>query len=216
MTLQSPRMPHAFEHVVTTEAQLREVLGHPSQLAVGKQIDHLDPHARAFIAASPFVLVGSANAAGLHDVSPKGDPAGFVRVLDAHTLAIPERPGNRRADTFANVLSHPQVGLLFLVPKRQDSLRVNGRAQLVRDAWLLDSMAVDGRKPAFALVVHVQEVFFHCAKCVVRSGLWNAAAWPDPAHLASLARAVIEQTNADRSVASLEKLLEDDVKNELY
>ena len=144
------------------------------ELAVQKQISALDHHCRAFISRSPFLLVGTANGTGVCDVSPKGDPAGFVQVLDDNTLVIPDRPGNRRADTLVNILENPQVGLLFLIPGVEDTLRVNGRAHIVQDEELLERTAVKGRKPLLVIVVDVQEAFLHCAKAFKRSLLWGS------------------------------------------
>src|SRR5215470_16402426 len=136
-----------FSEVVSTEAQFREVTGNPSHRVLRKQIAHLDEHARAFIAKCPFLLISSCDGEGRMDISPKGDPPGFVRVLDDQTLAIPDRPGNRRADTFKNLLQNPHVGLLFMIPGRPETLRVSGRAFIVRDRALREKMAVDGKLP---------------------------------------------------------------------
>jgi PPOX class probable FMN-dependent enzyme len=132
---------------------------------------------RAWIARSPFCLISTSAADGTCDVSPKGDPPGFVHVLDNTTLAIPERPGNRRADGYRNVLSNPHVGLIFLVPGRTDTLRVNGRARLVSDAPFFDDMVVKGHRPLLALVVDVEQIFFHCSKAFLRSQLWDPDSW---------------------------------------
>lgn len=209
-------MPFVFSETVTSEAQLRELIGAPSERALKKQIDTLDAHCRAFIAKSPFLLMASGDAQGNMDVSPKGDPAGFVRVLDERTLAIPDRPGNRRADTFRNLMASPGVALIFLVPGRQETLRVNGTGLIVRDRWVREPMAVAGKLPDFALVVNVKEVFFHCAKCVIRSGLWRSDSWPAADGLSSLAQAIVEQGKLDQSVEEVQSLLDKDVRERLY
>ena len=166
--------------IVGTSAELRAVVGEPSPRVRDKVRDRLDPMDLAFLAAAPFWALATADADGRCDVSPKGDPAGSVHALDDTTLVLPDRPGNRRVDGFEAVLTQPQVGLLFLVPGRGDTLRVNGRATLVRDAPFLDDLAVAGRRPALALVVDVEEVFFHCSKAFLRSGLWEPTTWaPD-------------------------------------
>ena len=172
-----------FKDVITDPAQFRELMGEPPPPCVAKTIAILDRHCRAFIARSPFVLIASASARGQMDISPKGDAPGFVRVLDDKTLAVPDRPGNRRADTFTNVLENPRVGLIFFVPGKSETLRVSGSATIVRDADLRESMAARGKTPDFALAVDVEEVFFHCSKCIVRSSLWipaglAVARWP--------------------------------------
>src|SRR4051812_45505578 len=161
----SRRSSVAFSDPVTTEAQLREVVGAPVPRAVNKEIARLDAHCRTIIARSPFVLIASCDGEGRMDVSPKGDPPGFVKVVDDSTLAIPDRPGNRRADTFSNVLRNPGVGLLFLIPGMVETLRVNGRASIVRDLALREQMAVGGKVPALALIVTVEQAFIHCGKC---------------------------------------------------
>lgn len=150
------------------------------------------------------------------DVSPKGDPPGFVRVLDDRTLAIPDRPGNRRIDTFRNVLENPQVGLLFLVPGKPETLRVAGSASIVRDLALLDAMSVEGKAPEFALVVRVQRVMFHCGKCIIRSGLWSQDRWPDASGLPTLAEAMVLQGALDESVEEMHALIENDAVSRLY
>ena len=205
-----------FDGVISTEEQLREVLGHPGRGAVAKALDHIDDHFAGFIANAPFVLIGSADAQGQQDVSPKGDPAGFVLVLDEHTLAIPDRPGNHRGDTLSNVLQNPHVALLFLVPGVRETLRVQGRATIVRDEALRERMAVDGKSPALALVIDVEEAFMHCAKCVVRSHLWEPEDWPDPQTVPNLATALIEQLQIPTTPEKFTANMERDVRENLY
>jgi PPOX class probable FMN-dependent enzyme len=187
---------------ITSETELRGLLGEPSARAAGKDRTRLHDLDRAWLAASPFCLVATSAADGTCDVSPKGDPPGFVHVLDDRTIALPERPGNRRADGWRNVLANPHVGLIFLVPGRTDTLRVNGRARLVRDAPFLDEMVVEGHRPLLALVVDVEQVFHHCGKAFLRSGLWDASDW-DAGDLPS--RAVIART-LERPGTSLDEL----------
>ncbi|MEJ2868596.1 pyridoxamine 5'-phosphate oxidase family protein [Actinomycetospora sp. OC33-EN08] len=164
---------------ITSVEQLREVVGEPVRRAVVKQRDRLDETDRAFIARSPFQMIATSDAAGRVDVSPKGDPAGSVHVLDDRTLAIPDRPGNRRVDGFTNILENPHVGLIFLVPRRHDTLRVNGTARLVLDPPYAGEMRHRGHVPRIVLEVAVEEVFTHCAKAFLRSDLWKPEAWPD-------------------------------------
>ena len=205
-----------FSEVVTTEAEIRDVIGHPSSRVRTKVAATLDDHCRAFIARCPFLMVASCDAGGNLDVSPKGDPAGFVRVLDDSTLAIPDRPGNRRADSFVNVLQRPKVGLLLLIPRRPESLRINGTAQIVRDQWLRDRMAIGGKVPDLALVVKVEEAFFHCPKCVVRSKLWDSAQWPDVAGLASFAQIIVKRGGLETSIEEMEALIAKNNRERLY
>jgi hypothetical protein len=205
-----------FSEIVTTESQFRAVIGHPSHRVLRKHITALDEHCRAFIARCPFVLIASADVEGNIDVSPKGDPPGFVRVLDDTTIAIPERPGNRRADTFANLVQSPHVGLLFLIPGKQETLRVSGTAVIVRDQWLRDEMAIAGKTPELAIAVTVKEAFLHCAKCVIRSRLWDAANWLDVADLPSLARAMVDAGKLEETPEEMQALIDKDARERLY
>lgn len=209
-------MDTRFREVVTTEAQFREVIGNPSHRVLRKQVNALDSHCRAFIARCPFLLIASADSQGSMDVSPKGDPAGFVRVLDDTTLAIPDRLGNRRADTFGNLMQNPHVGILFLIPGKTETLRIGGTAIIVRDQWIRDDMAIKGKSPDFAIVVSVQEVFFHCSKCVIRSSLWDAAQWPDLAGLPTLAQTMVDAGKLEETVDQMHALIEKDAKERLY
>jgi PPOX class probable FMN-dependent enzyme len=205
-----------FDQVICTEDELRAILGIPSRRAATKQIDRIDHNYADFIARSPLVLIGSSGADGRQDISPKGDPAGFVLVLNEHTLAIPDRPGNRRADTFVNVLQNPNVALFFLVPGSRETLRVQGRASIVRDAALRERMAVNGKLPDLALVVTVEEAFMHCAKCMVRSQLWQPDSWPDPEEIPSLSGALVEQKQLPITREQLAEALEQDIRERLY
>jgi hypothetical protein len=162
-----------FGEVITSEQELREIVGPANRWFTSRLLDRLDRRCRNFVAASPFVVVGSTNPLGMVDLSPKGDRAGFVRSLDDATLAIPDRRGNRRVDTFHNVLQNPGVGLIFFVPGQRETLRVTGRALLVRDHAIRNSMIDDGRVPDLAMIVIVERAFFHCGKCITRSNLWN-------------------------------------------
>ena len=148
-------------------------------------------------------MLATSGADGTCDVSPKGDPPGFVHVLDASTLAVPERPGNRRVDGYRNVLSNPHVGLIFVVPGRKDTLRVNGRARLVRDGDYFDAMAVRGKRPILAMEVTVEEVFYHCSKAFLRSNLWEPENW-QPDELPSRAALVQATERTDAAVEELE------------
>lgn len=166
---------------VTTTEQLEALLGRPGRRALAKERDRLDEIHRAWLEASPFCVLSTSDATGRCDSSPKGDPAGrLVHVVDDRTIALAERPGNRRVDGYRNVLENPHVGLLFVVPGRGDTLRVNGRARLVSEAPFLDALAVQGRRPALAMVVEIETVFFHCAKAFSRAHLWEPDTWaPD-------------------------------------
>jgi PPOX class probable FMN-dependent enzyme len=205
-----------FSDVIRSEEELRAILGVPTPSVANKAIDYIDEHCRAFIGKSPFLLIASSDASGHVDVSPKGDPPGFVQVLDERTLAIPDRPGNRRADTFTNLLQNPQIGLLFLIPGKQETLRVSGEAQIVRDLWLREQCAVQGKVPNFAVVVTVREAFMHCAKCVIRSKLWEADAWPEIDGLAPLARTLIDHANLSDGVDEVQRMIDESIRDRLY
>lgn len=168
MALESDRI-----HVIADEAELREIIGSPSETVLLKLSDHVNELTRQFIERSPFVCVATVDPEGGLDVSPRGDPAGFVRVLDERTLLIPERPGNRIGDTFRNLLEDSRIALLFLIPGVGDTFRVNGRAVITDDAELLRPCAVDGKVPKLGLLVSVQEAYTHCPKALIRSELWN-------------------------------------------
>ncbi|MER6753412.1 pyridoxamine 5'-phosphate oxidase family protein [Micromonospora echinofusca] len=189
---------------ITSHEELRELLGAPMPRALAKERPVLHQRDRDWLAASPFCLVATAGADGSCDVSPKGDPPGFALVLDERTIAVPERPGNRRADGYRNILDNPHVGLIFLIPGRTDTLRINGRARLVRDAPWFDDMVVKGHRPVLAVVVEVEQIFYHCAKAFLRSELWQPENW-QPDALPSRAQLIKEVENPAESLADLER-----------
>lgn len=202
------------EPALTVE-EVRESYGEVSTLARDKVMARLDQHARAFIARSPFLVLGTADANGRQDVSPRGDPPGFVRVLDDRTLAVPDRPGNRRIDSLSNVVGQPNVSLLFIVPGFDDTLRVNGRARISRDPALLEDLAVQGRPALSALVVSVDEVFMHCAKAFIRSRLWDPDARQDRKSFPSLGRIIADQI-AGVDAGQADEAIDDNYQRELY
>lgn len=208
------------EFLVQDEAGLRALFPATHTLAKQKSLDHLDPHARDFIARSPFLCIGTQSAAGRADVSPRGDPCGFVKVLDDRTLLIPDRPGNNRLDTQSNILANPGMAVLFMIPGFDDTLRVNGTAQISTDPDLLALLAVDGRLPITAIVVSVQEVFLHCAKAFRRSKLWDPEALQDRREMPSLIKIILDQTTgapADpQEQAALDANLEKDYQSTMY
>ena len=159
--------------VISTQEELRAFLREPGDLVKAKLVDRLNALTRRFVDLSPFVLLATAADDGACDVSPRGDPAGFVHVLDDETLLVPERPGNRLADSLRNVLANPHVGLLFLVPGVGETLRINGRARIVTDPELLEPLTVEGKTPRLGLLVEIEQVFTHCPKAFIRSELWN-------------------------------------------
>ncbi len=191
-------------HVVTNPEELRDLVPSPRSAQQTKVLSSLDGHCRRWIQRSPVVVVCSTDSSGNMDLSPKGDPAGFVQILDDKTLAIPDRPGNRRLDTLHNVLEQPHVGLMFMVPGRGEVLRVSGVAQIVNDPDLLATMAIADRPPILALVIEANEVMFHCGKSVIRSKLWSPNEWPQIDDLASYAECLGDQTTSDETVAQME------------
>ncbi|HEX8730826.1 MAG TPA: MSMEG_1061 family FMN-dependent PPOX-type flavoprotein [Ktedonobacterales bacterium] len=204
---------------VTSLAALRELIAapEPDAPAVRKEIATLDEHCRRFIALAPLLFISSVNDAGRCDVSPRGDAPGFARVLDATRLVIPERPGNHRADTLRNILEHPRVGLLFLIPGLRETLRVNGVARLYTDAALLDSMRMEGKRPQLAIVVEAEEVFMHCGRALVRSRLWRAETWPARDALPDAARIFADHIAApDITREIAEEALETSYTTDLY
>jgi PPOX class probable FMN-dependent enzyme len=162
------------DHRVTSLEQLEKIYGHPSGAALLKEIDYISPHYRAFVEAAPFVVLASVGPDGL-DATPRGDPAGFVRVHDEKTVMLPDRRGNNRIDTLRNLLHNPHIALLFLIPGVGETLRINGRAEISVEPALLESFAMEGKLPRSVLVVSVDRVFFQCPKALVRSKLWDPA-----------------------------------------
>jgi PPOX class probable FMN-dependent enzyme len=162
------------------------------------------------------MLLASADSDGRVDISPKGDPEGFVKVIDEQTLAIPDRPGNNRADSLENILQNPKVGLIFMIPGKRETLRVSGTASIVRDQGLRDSMAVKGKSPAIAIVVIVEEAFFHCSKCMIRSKLWQPEHWPILDGLPRLAETMVDAGQLELSESEMHEIVVNDERERLY
>jgi len=178
---------------VRSNEELRALYGRPGERAVRKELKVLDPHAKGFLRKSPFVLIGSSDGNGNADVTPKGDKPGFVAVLDDTTIAIPDRPGNNRLDTLENIIVNPAVGLIFLIPGMDETLRINGEARITADPDLREGLKAEGKLPAAAIVVSVKAVYMHCAKAFMRSELWKSATWPDRASLPTLGQILKDQ-----------------------
>ncbi|MET7968559.1 pyridoxamine 5'-phosphate oxidase family protein [Micromonospora sp. NPDC005305] len=200
---------------ITSPEELADLLGAPTPRARDKERTVLHQRDREWLAASPFCLVATAGADGSCDVSPKGDPAGFTLVLDETTIAIPERPGNRRADGYRNILANPHVGLIFLIPGRTDTLRINGRARLVVDAPYFADMVVKGHRPVLAVEVAIEQIFYHCAKAFFRSELWRPETW-QPDALPTRARLVKEVEAPTENLADLERHYGPDYVKTIY
>src|SRR5436853_7133364 len=206
-----------FKRVVTSEKELRDLMGTPSERAVKKESAFIDEPSREFIRHSPFLLLATSDTNGRCDVSPKGDAPGFVRVLDERHLVIPDRPGNKRLDGMRNLLQNPHVGTIFLIPGREETLRVNGRASIIRDAEILELVTAHDKRPLVAIGVEVEECFFHCPKAFRRSGLWEPERWPDRAALPSMARVLFHQVHpAGKTVEEYERESEEGLKRTLY
>lgn len=200
--------------VIADEGALRGLFKPTHTLAAQKVLTALDKHAQAFVARSPFLCLGTQGADGRADVSPRGDPPGFVRVLDPRTLAIPDRPGNNRLDSLANIVANPNVGLLFIVPGFDDTLRVNGEARLVTDPEILEGMRMGDRLPTLAIVVRVREVFLHCAKAFRRSRLWNPDSIQDRSEMPSLSEIILDQTTGAPEDEAEQRKLDEDLEAE--
>ncbi|MEP0235892.1 pyridoxamine 5'-phosphate oxidase family protein [Roseibium sp.] len=208
------------EFTVTDEQALRSLFGPTHELALQKCQTSLDKHAQAFIGRSPFLCIGTQGAEGKADVSPRGDPVGFVKILDQHTIAIPERPGNNRLDSLVNILSNPSVGLFFIIPGFDDTLRVNGQASLSTDPEVLQDMRVNGRDAKLAIVVTVDTVFLHCAKAFRRSRLWDPELFQDRGQMPSLMHMILDQSSGapdnEGDMRKLDEDLEATYKKTLY
>lgn len=201
--------------VIDAQKTLRSLYGDAMPRAVSKQLACLDAHARHFIALSPFVVLASMDKAGNADATPRGDAPGFVKVVDASTLALPDRPGNNRLDTMMNILENPRVGMLFFVPGLNETLRVNGGVSISQDCALLDSMAVRGRAPKTAIVISIEEVFFHCGKALLRSELWNAGRQIPRSSFPTLGQILADQI-AETDAKEMQEKIEHGYQTHLY
>jgi PPOX class probable FMN-dependent enzyme len=195
---------------------LRAVYKQPGDRAVRKQLDHLDVHCRRFIELSPFVVVASSGGDGRSDASPRGGPPGFVKVLDEKRLAFGDSPGNNRLDTLSNITAHPQVGMLFLLPGVNETLRVNGRAYTTTDATLCAAMSVERKQPASVMVVDVQEAYLHCAKSLMRSNLWDAGTQVERSALPTMNEMIKDQTGSTESQIESQEAMEARYREVLY
>jgi len=195
--------------------QLRESYGSPGERALKKQLSRLDKHCRDFIARSPFLVIASADPSGRCDASPKGDAPGFVQVIDDTTLLIPDRLGNNRVDTLANLVARPGIGLIFFVPGINETLRVNGRACITTDPALLEPLAVNGKVPRSAILVTAEEIYFHCGKALIRSDLWNPDKQVRRSDFPSLGRILADQIGGI-SVEESERYTAESYKTRLY
>lgn len=201
---------------IETREELREIYREPSESAVRKELRQLEEHSRRFLSKSPFLLIGSQDGAGNADVTPRGDKPGFVVPLDDQTIAIPDRPGNNRLDTWENVIGNPSVGLIFLIPGMNETLRINGEARLTADADLRERFAVDGRPALAVLVVKIRAIYMHCAKAFMRSQLWQPEAWPDRSEMPTLGQIVRDQLALSVSSEEIDAGLADGYRKSLW
>jgi len=208
---------YAGKDIVSSEEELRSILGSPSELVKNKVIHFLDDHCRDFISKSPLLLLSTSDRSGACDVSPRGDAPGFVHILDEKHLVIPERPGNRRVDSLRNILSNPNAGLFFIIPGLEETLRINGHAIIFRDQDILKNMEANGKIPLLGICVTVQECFAHCAKAFKRSQLWNPASWTDKADLPNIARMLADHAKLPgMNTEKVKELLEESYTKRLY
>jgi PPOX class probable FMN-dependent enzyme len=193
----SDLMTRLRDNRVETLERLYATNGEPSEAILDKHTSYLTPLLEAFISSAPFFLIATSDAEGNCDVSPKGDPASSVKILDARTLAIPDRPGNRRVDGHRNLLANPHIGLIFVVPNVEETVRVNGRAFLTDDQELLESMQIQGKTPKLATVVEIDQVYVHCSRSFLRAGLWKTETWPDPDTIPTIGAMFAEQKGSE-------------------
>jgi len=204
------------DEVIATRTRLRELVKEPSSYIADKDLDHVNEVARRFIEMSPFLVIATEGADGRMDLSPKGDPAGFVEVYDSKTLLVPDRLGNNRMDTFENLLSNQSIGLFFMIPDHTETLRISGSAKIILDRAAQERLAIKGRQPNLVLAVTVEQVFMHCSKCLVRSRLWNDDTWPERRSAPTLAEWSHSANAGDKPVEELQGWHDDDAKNRLY
>lgn len=202
-------------HLITSMAELEALYGKPSGAAVLKEIDHISDGYRKLIEAAPFVAIATCGPEGL-DCSPKGDPAGFVHILDDRTLAIPDRPGNNRIDGFRNIMHDPRVALLFLIPGVGETLRVNGRADISVDPELMARFTINGKLPRSVMIVHIDSIFFHCSKAIVRAKLWEETTKIDRRSLPSTGSIVAELSQGGFDSATYDREAPERIKAQLY
>lgn len=207
----------ADRDLITTEAELRALYGEPGRLPAVAKSDRLDDLCRGFIAESSFICIGSSDASGRQDVSPRGDPPGFVRVIDERTLAIPDRPGNRKLETLSNILANPQVAILFIIPGHDETLRIFGRARISLAADLLAQAMVHGKPAKSVMLVEIEQVYPHCGRSIHRAGLWNVATYPRRENIPTLAAIALKMAGSDDSqVAQVDAQLQLSYREGLY
>lgn len=204
------------QSLLQSPADLRQIYKQPSAGAVAKTFSRIDEHFRRFIELSPFVCLGTTGADGLGDVTPRGGEPGFIQVLDATHLALPDRPGNNRLDSLSNIVHHAGIGLLFFIPGFEDTLRVNGLAHITTDASLMERFVAHGKLPLSVVVIEVKEIYLHCSKAIRRSGLWKPEAQVDRQSFPTAGQIYRDQLELEQDVASVDAFLEKDARENLY
>ncbi|MDV2683318.1 pyridoxamine 5'-phosphate oxidase family protein [Alkalihalophilus lindianensis] len=203
------------QSLVHSVDELEELIGQPSPLAKNKVISYLDSHVIDFLLKSPFVILSTSDSNGFCDASPRGDAAGFIKVIDDHTFIIPERPGNKRLDSIRNILHNPKIGLLFLIPGLNETLRINGSAFITKDRYLLEQMNVTEKTPKLGIIVKVDECFVHCAKAFIRSNLWDSTSWKS--ELPNAAKILVTHAKSlQTNVKKVQEQLEESYTKRLY
>lgn len=210
-------MKNPFKEILSSEEEIRELIGYPSELVKKKTVQDLDIHCRSFISLSPLLFLATADEQGFCDVSPRGDAPGSVIVLDQKHIVIPERPGNRRIDSLRNILLNPRVGIIFIIPGLEETLRINGKAWVVKDDQILNLMKAKDKKPLLGIGVEVEECFIHCAKAFKRSKVWENRSWMDEDALPSIPTILRDHVNAAEFTAEvIRKGLEESYEKRLY
>ncbi len=210
-------MNNPFKEILTSEDQIREIVGHPSELVIKKTIYRLDKHCINFIAQSPLLFLSTADDTGNCDVSPRGDPPGSVLVIDENYLVIAERLGNRRVDSLKNILVNPKIGILFIIPGLGETLRINGQAFVIKDQEILQKMEAQGKLPILGIGVKVEECFIHCAKAFMRSKAWDSDSWQKKDALPSVSSILSDHLNStEHTEESIKQGLKESYEKRLY
>lgn len=210
-------MKNPFKEILSSEEEIRDLLGYPSELVKKKTIHYIDIHCRNFISMSPLLFLSTSDDQGYCDVSPRGDAPGSVLVLDDKHLVVPERPGNRRIDSLRNILLNSRVGMIFIIPGLEETLRINGKAFIIKDEKILEQMEAKDKKPLLGIAVEVEECFIHCAKAFKRSGVWNSQSWMDANTLPSIPSILSDHVKSSEYTEEvIRKGLQESYKNRLY
>jgi len=201
---------------ISDEARLREIVGEPIPIVRDKEMPRLDKYCRQFIEMSPFLCLGTVGADGHIDMSPRGDPPGFVQVLDDTTILIPDRQGNQRVDSMQNIIDNPRIGLIFFLPGVEETLRIRGRVSITSDSDLLGPLALNGKTPKLGFLIKIDQVFFQCAKALIRSKLWDPATPIKRSEFPPFAQITRDQRRPDAEIAEVEAMIQENYKTQLY